>query len=110
MNLKDETLKHIGNKSIKCIYIFYCYFRIDHDSDVEQFILPVNHTNEQANDFIASLDFNYDNGYGSQRYDGTIWYKDGSWSERTEYDGSEWWAYRTCPEIPKELKGEHHAI
>lgn len=42
----------------------------------------------------------YDAGYGSQELSGTIWYTDGTWSERVEYDGSEWWAYRCRPEIP----------
>jgi hypothetical protein len=29
---------------------------------------------------------------------------DGTWSERGEYDGSEWWNYQKCPDIPSELK------
>lgn len=28
---------------------------------------------------------------------GFIWYADGSWSERDEYDGREWWEYQYCP-------------
>jgi hypothetical protein len=52
------------------------------------------------------LDFNYDNGYGGQELYGTIWYVDGTWSERGEYDGSEWWDYREVPEVPSYLKGE----
>jgi len=50
-------------------------------------------------DFLASLDFIYDAGYGGQELYGTIWYTDGTWSERGEYDGSEWWEYKKCPEI-----------
>ena len=45
----------------------------------------------------------YDSGYGSQQLFGTIWYKDGTWSTRGEYDGSEWWKYNSCPELPKLL-------
>lgn len=53
--------------------------------------------------FLRSLNFEYDNGYGGQELYGTIWYDDGSWSERGEYDGSEWWEHKKCPEYPVEL-------
>ena len=43
----------------------------------------------------------YDNGFGGQRFFGTIWYADGTWSTRGEYDGSEWWEYNKCPPLPK---------
>ena len=34
-----------------------------------------------------------------------IWLmEEGTWIERGEYDGSEWWEYRECPSIPDELK------
>jgi hypothetical protein len=46
----------------------------------------------------------YYNGYGSQELFGIIWYVDGSWSERVEYDGSEWWGYRSCPKIPSNVR------
>ena len=52
---------------------------------------------------LAELDFEYDDGYGTQELFGTIWYEDGSWSEREEYDGSECWAYKTSPAIPAKL-------
>jgi len=30
--------------------------------------------------------------------------RDGTWTERREYDGSEWWKYMKTPEIPEKLK------
>ena len=42
---------------------------------------------------------NYFDGYGSQEWDGWISFTDGSWIERSEYDGSEWWAYKSCPKL-----------
>lgn len=51
-------------------------------------------------DVLPQLDFDYDNGYGRQELEGTIWYADGTWSDRGEYDGSEWWAHRKCPSLP----------
>jgi len=44
---------------------------------------------------LASID--YDNGYGGQELFGTIVFKDGTWLERGEYDGSEWWEHRKLP-------------
>ena len=53
--------------------------------------------------FLKDLDFQYDNGYGIQQLSGTIWLINGDWFERGEYDGSEWWEYKTCPQIPEYL-------
>ena len=53
--------------------------------------------------FLDQIDFEYDNGFGCQELFGTIWYEDGTWSSRGEYDGSEWWEYNSCPKIPKEF-------
>lgn len=50
--------------------------------------------------FLDALDFMYDDGYGSQKLFGTIWFLDGSWADRHEYDGAEWWVHRKLPKIP----------
>ena len=41
----------------------------------------------------------YDNGYGSQEVLPSlrIAFKDGTWLERREYDGSEWWEHAVPP-------------
>jgi len=46
----------------------------------------------------------YDSGYGGQEVFGTIWYVDGTWSDRGEYDGSEWYEYHKCPDIPDNVR------
>ena len=46
------------------------------------------------------LNLFYNNGYGTQHIFGEVWLSDGSWFERDEYDGSEWWAHRTRPPLP----------
>ena len=46
---------------------------------------------------IDNLDFDYDSGYGLQELGGVVVFKDGSWLERGEYDGSEWWEYKKTP-------------
>jgi len=50
--------------------------------------------------FLKALDFEYDNGFGGQELYGTIWFTDGTWAERGEYDGSEWWEHHKKPNIP----------
>jgi hypothetical protein len=101
-NAKEEFLGHIGNRKVLCAEISYqdCW---EHDSPGSKHTLPVTYTEEEYNEFINSLDFGYDAGYGGQELFGTIWYKDGTWSDRGEYDGSEWWQYHICPVVPKEL-------
>jgi len=53
---------------------------------------------------LSLLDVEYDNDYGTQELDGTIVFKDGSWLERSEYDGSEDWVYKTTPKRDRVLQ------
>ena len=57
-------------------------------------------------DFKVFADVDYDDGFGAQEMptDIVILYNDGSWSERTEYDGSEGWSYKKTPTPPNEFK------
>lgn len=48
----------------------------------------------------AAVDVEYDNGFGVQELYGTVWFKDGTWAEREEYDGSEWWDIKVRPALP----------
>ena len=63
---------------------------------------PINFDKGDSFDaFLQALNFEYDAGFGSQELDGVIWFADGTWAERGEYDGSEWWEHRVRPEIPQ---------
>jgi hypothetical protein len=53
--------------------------------------------------FCESLDLDYDAGFGTQQLFGTIWFQDGSWGTRREYDGAEWWQHHMRPQIPENL-------
>ena len=66
--------------------------------------IQVDHIEENLSAFLKSLDFEYDSGYGVLELCGTVWLKDGTWMDRGEYDGSEWWEHHKLPEIPKGLK------
>ena len=44
----------------------------------------------------------YDDSYGTQHLEGTVVFRDGSWLQRGEYDGSEWWEHKFTPIKPKD--------
>ncbi len=102
MNAKDEFIKFTeGLPRVKCAKLEDVFFGDDkHDT----WTLKVGYTKQDYDDFLESINFDYDDGYGWQVLGGIIWFEDGTYADRREYDGSEWWAYRKTPEIPKELK------
>lgn len=62
-----------------------------------------------VNEFIkVAKATEYDNGFGAQAipFDLVVMLKDGSWFEREEYDGSEWWVYMRKPIEPSEVIGK----
>ena len=107
MNAKEEFLRHTKKQLVKCAQLR----RGDHiDCDEEGNYIPsptidlkMGYTSEDLQNFLKAIDFDYNNGYGGQNLFGCIWYRDYTWSERGEYDGSEWWNYHSCPQIPEEL-------
>ena len=104
INAKEELLGEVFTDQILAA-------RITHEAigcmpGKEQVIeLPVGYSEHQLKKFLKALDFEYNNGYGTQYLEGVVWLKDGTWLDRHEYDGSEWWVHRACPEIPDHLKG-----
>ena len=103
-NAKKEFLGLIQGVSskVKCATITHGNPWYDEDES-RKIILPVGYTPYEWDTFINSLDFEYDDGYGGQELFGTIWFENGTWAERGEYDGSEWWEYKSCPSIPEHL-------
>jgi len=67
--------------------------------DEVKVILKQNYNDIDYKEFLSKLEFTYDSGFGCQELFGRIWFKDGSWATRGEYDGSEWWEHHTRPEI-----------
>ena len=60
--------------------------------------LHSNRTEQDERKFLETLAaIDYDEGYGSQELFGTIVFKDNTWLERGEYDGSEWWERHELP-------------
>tara|TARA_R110000822_G_scaffold265188_1_gene389168 strand:+ start:182 stop:472 length:291 start_codon:yes stop_codon:yes gene_type:complete len=89
-NAKVEIIGHVNGKDVELIRIV---FGKSYGSKQQLFI------NGSLNEVLERLDFEYDNGYGGQELFGYIWYKDGTWSHRGEYDGSEWWEYMVRPDL-----------
>ena len=101
MNARKEFEEFIltSSSTVKCASIT---IRLDYQM-ARVCNLRVGYTKEELLSFLIDLDLEYDSGYGTQIVFGTIWFKDGSWATRREYDGSEWWQLNTLPEIPKRL-------
>jgi hypothetical protein len=55
-------------------------------------------------EFAAHSDFEYDDSYGGAEIEEELLVVgDDWWLERGEYDGSEWWAFKTMPQGPENL-------
>ena len=100
INVFEEIIEHTTQREqgqlVKCIELNLNgqYYYLKEGYTVIDFGVFINTTNK----------LEYDNGYGGQELFGIIWYVDGTWSERGEYDGSEWWRHQSCPVVPDYLK------
>ena len=92
-NAREEFLEHIGNREVEFVSI--AVRRGYRDA-------PVQIKGTLA-DVLPLLDFEYSSGYGGQELYGYIWYKDGTWSDRGEYDGSEWWQHQRRPDTAAKI-------
>lgn len=86
MNLLEETKKILENNNKTLEDILWI-------GSFKNFV--------DVNEFIKIADVEYDSGYGSPQVAenllvvGVNW-----WLERHEYDGSEWWEYKSIPVKP----------
>lgn len=104
INLLEETIECLhgnGKTEAEVLWVGRDYY-IWNKSHVNPERIVYKSTWE---DFCSKADFEYDNGYGSPEIptDLIIVGKD-FWLERCEYDGSEWWEFKTFPEEPTETR------
>lgn len=101
INAAEEFIEHVKGRTVTCAFV-----QSEHYADLKlpKVVLKKGYTGEDYERFLAHLGFDYDAGYGTQELTGTIWFSDGSWSTRGEYDGSEWWENHKRPSITTDLK------
>lgn len=115
MNAKQKLLNKIeqinkllnGTKMI-CATINTNSYNRWNDGEPISYILKQEHTPLELERFLSSLDFEYHEGYGLQELYGTVWFTNGIWMDRYEYNGSEHWDIHKYPAIPHELHNIHH--
>ena len=75
--------------------------------DSQHYELSEGATEKEVEIFERNLGYvSYDSGYGTQYLFGVVWFTDGTWAERHEYDGSENWVRKQCPPIPHHLRAK----
>lgn len=101
MNAQAEFLSHIMEApDVKAVTIMFNERGYSSNPEhIKIFNLREGFTEDDFKKFIEDLDFDYDNGFGTQYLFGKIWYTDGTWSERYEYDGSESWTHQGPTDI-----------
>jgi hypothetical protein len=89
-NAKNELFQHIADVgvSVQQIRIVLGRGYGEHPQQIVE---------GNVDQVLPKLDFDYDASFGDQYLFGYVWYEDKTWSERAEYDGSEWWEHMTRP-------------
>lgn len=109
MNCKKEFIYYFSKLKdmLLCADVYseeYCPCKKDDVETIElerkRFLLKRGYTEEDYENFLNSLDFEYDAGFGAQQVFGLVWFTDGVWAAREEYDGSERWGFYKYPDIP----------
>ena len=104
INARKELLEKVKElPAIKCALITYGDEFLDADCK-KTIVLREKYSAPEYEAFLSQLNFTYDSGFGGQELFGSVWLEDGTWLERGEYDGSEWWEHKECPEIPDILR------
>ena len=98
INAKDEFLDEIKGKDLLCCEV------ATFGKPTRFLCLKIGYSEQDFNQFIKLLDFDYDEIFGNFFLRGTIWYCNNTWSERRFLNGREWWNYVNGLPIPDYLK------
>ncbi len=101
---KMDFLAHCQNVNIPvyCATTYLDSFWQDIREDVRPARLCVGHTSEQFQAFLDYLECIYSS--DDFRYEGIIWFYNGSWSVRTSIMDEMQWVHYVYPQIPDELR------
>ena len=103
MNAREELLSKVSIDDIDCSMIEYVEYKWMYKKYTDKKKTIALSSSGDRDAFLKQLDFEYNDGFGTQELFGIVWLKDGTWLERAEYDGSEWWKHKEQPEIPEIL-------
>lgn len=100
INIKRQLLSHVEDMyNVKAVQL-KLERHTTHLKSVQLFHLPEGYHEGQLESFLRDIDTSYDNEYGNQMLYGFIWWKDGSWSSRYNYEGKEKWVHNVVPSYP----------
>ena len=107
MNTRQEFLEEVADRNLVCA-------RVGFDDEnygrtPKWFVLREGYTAQEFNQFLDYLDFDYDEGYGSQELFGVILFED-SYSDRFEYDGSEAWDNHKMPSAAEVMETSQEKV
>ena len=90
-NARAELINHVGARRV-------AYGRVRCESYYASPTYDVRFgSHGEYLEALPRLDFTYHAGFGGQEHYGTVVFEDGTWLERSEYDGSEWWEHKSLP-------------
>ena len=100
INAKKELLEELGDRKILAADL--CFW-ID---ELEDEKIIYDSRKDSLEDFLSSLDHEYEESYGTQYLSGKVFLDDKSLLERAEYDGAEWWRQVRLPNTIDEFFGK----
>ena len=102
INLLEETIAELqanGKQESDVLWVGDAYYNFNHDAH------PYISYKSTWEDFCSKANFEYNNGYGGNEISmNLIVVGKDFWLERHEYDGSEWWEFKTMPIEPEETR------
>ena len=105
MNVRDELLAAVGDRTIQCAMIGYKDVRCTGNVKdcMQQFYLYSKRAPHQYKYFLELLNFSYGNTSLDHALIGTVWLDDGAWLEHAGQSVHGWREHKACPKIPQEL-------
>lgn len=103
MNLLEETIDALGYQGkdpSEVLWVGIKNFSTKQKASPE-WRKDIKENSWKWDEFYKIADFEYDEGFGIQEVkDGLVIVGKDWWLERHEYDGSEWWEFKTLPKCP----------
>ena len=103
INLLQETTQAISKTGHSLEDIKYIFIKKDDDT-VSDVLIKDYSSSSVSEEELKNLDFDYDYDYGKHYVYGFVAFRDGSYLQRADYDGYEWWKYHRCPKFEDLLK------